>query len=144
MARMHSDGRGTSGSDRPVNRKNPRWVDYDEDEVVDLVVKLRRDGYDPSQIGLKLRDEYGIPDIKQITDKKVTEILEEEGLELNLPEDLKNLLEKAESLQNHLDEHTHDSDAERTLELTEAKIRRIAQYHRQEGNIDENWKYNRE
>lgn len=141
---MHSDGRGTSGSDRPVNRKNPRWVDYDEDEVVDLVVKLRRDGYDPSQIGLKLRDEYGIPDIKQITDKKVTEILEEEGLELNLPEDLKNLLEKAESLQNHLDEHTHDSDAERTLELTEAKIRRIAQYHRQEGNIDENWKYNRE
>ncbi len=144
MAKMHSDGRGSSGSAKPVNKKTPRWVDYDEDEVVDLVVKLRRDDNDPSQIGLKLRDQYGIPSVKQITDKTVTEILEEEGLELNVPEDLSNLVEKAESIQEHLEENPKDRDAERSLELTEARIRRLAQYHRDEGNIPENWKYSRE
>jgi len=144
MARMHSDGRGSSGSDKPVNKKNPRWVDYDEDEVVDLVVKLRKDGNDPAQIGLKLRDLYGIPDVKQITDKKITEILEDEGLGLQIPEDLNNLVEKAESIQEHLETNSNDRDAERSLELTEAKIRRIASYHRDNGNIPENWKYTRE
>jgi len=144
MARMHSDGRGSSGSTKPVNKKTPRWVDYDEDEVVDLVVKLRRNDNDPAQIGLKLRDQYGIPSVKQITDKTVTEILEEEGLGLNTPEDLSNLVEKAESIQKHLEENPNDRDAERSLELTEAKIRRIAEYHREEGNISEDWKYSRD
>lgn len=144
MARMHNDGRGSSGSDKPVNKKNPRWVDYDEDEVVDLVVKLRKDGQDPSQIGMTLRDQYGIPSVKQVTDMKITEILEEEGLALDLPEDLNNLVEKAESIQDHLEENQNDEEAIRQLELTEAKIRSVASYHRDEGNIPEDWKYERD
>lgn len=144
MARMHNDGRGSSGSDKPVNKKNPRWVDYDEDEVVDLVVKLRKEGEDPSQIGMTLRDQYGIPSVKQVTDKKITEILEEEGLALDLPEDLNNLVEKAESIQDHIEENQNDEEAIRQLELTEAKIRSVASYHRDEGNIPQDWKYERE
>lgn len=144
MARMHNDGRGSSGSDKPVNKKNPRWVDYDEDEVIDLVVKLRKDGQDPSQIGMTLRDQYGIPSVKQVTDMKITEILEEEGLALDLPEDLNNLVEKAESIQDHLEQNQNDEEAIRQLELTEAKIRSVASYHRDEGNIPEDWKYERD
>jgi small subunit ribosomal protein S15 len=141
---MHNDGRGSSGSDKPVNKKNPRWVDYEEEEVIDLVVKLRKDGQDPSQIGMTLRDQYGIPSVKQVTDMKITEILEEEGLALDLPEDLNNLVEKAESIQNHLEENQKDEEAIRQLELTEAKIRSVASYHRDEGNIPEDWKYERD
>lgn len=144
MTRMHNEGRGSSGSDKPVNKKNPRWVDYDEDEVIDLVVKLRKDGKDPSQIGMVLRDQYGIPSVKQVTDMKLTEILEEEGLALDLPEDLANLVEKAESIQGHLEDNQKDEEAIRQLELTEAKIRKVASYHRDEGNIPEDWKYERE
>ncbi len=140
---MHSDGRGSSGSNRPVTEKNPDWIEYDEEEVIDLVVKLRRDGLDPSQIGLKLRDQYGIPSIKALTDKKLTEILEEEGLELELPEGLDNLVQKAESIQDHLEENPKDEQAQRRLELTEAKVRRLASYHRENGNIPEDWKYER-
>ena len=143
MSRMHSDGRGESGSSKPITDTSPDWVEYDEEEVIDLVVKLRRDGYDPSQIGIKLRDQYGIPSVKALTDKKVTEILEDEGLELDLPEDLQNLLDKAESIQGHLEENGKDEQAQRRLELTEAKIRRIADYHRENGNIDEDWEYER-
>lgn len=141
---MHNSGRGSSGSDKPVNKKNPRWVDYDEDEVIDLVVKLRKDGKDPSEIGMELRDQYGIPSVKQVTGMKLTEILEEEGLALDMPEGLANLVEKAESIQDHIEENQNDEEAIRQLELTEAKIRKVASYHRDEGNIPEDWKYERE
>jgi small subunit ribosomal protein S15 len=142
---MHSDGRGESGSDKPVDKTSPDWVDYDEEEVVDLVVKLRRDGLEPSQIGLKLRDQYGIPSVKAVTDLKITDILEEEGLELDIPEDLQNLLDKAESIQDHIENgNQKDEQAQRRMELTEDKIRRVADYHREEGNIPEDWEYERE
>ncbi|MFB6190898.1 MAG: 30S ribosomal protein S15 [Candidatus Nanohaloarchaea archaeon] len=144
MSRMHSGDRGSSGSDKPVDKKVPRWVDYDEQEVIDLVVKLREKGLEPSQIGMKLRDEYGIPSVREITGKKLTEILEEEDVAPEIPEDLSSLVEKAESIQDHIAENPNDQDAERELELTEAKIRRLANYHREEGNIPGDWKYVRE
>lgn len=144
MTRMHSDGRGVSGSSKPVDAKQPDWIDYDAEEVKDLVVRLREDGFDPAQIGLKLRDEYGIPDVQQITEKKVTEILEEEDVAPEIPEDLKNLVEKAENMKEHLDENQNDQEAERQLELTEAKVRKVADYHREEGNIPEDWEYERD
>jgi small subunit ribosomal protein S15 len=144
MSRMHSEGRGQSGSDKPVNKKVPRWVDYSEEEVEDLVVKLREDGLQPAQIGLKLRDQYGIPDVKTVTGKKITEILDENDASLEMPEDLKNLVQKAENIKDHIADNPKDGKAERRLELTEAKIRRIADYHREEGNIPQNWEYERD
>ncbi|WEL19195.1 30S ribosomal protein S15 [Candidatus Nanohalococcus occultus] len=144
MARMHSSGGGKSGSKNPVNKKVPRWTDYNEDEVVDLIVRLREDGLKPAQIGSKLRDQYGIPDVKTVTGSKLTEILEEEDMALEMPEDLQNLLEKAESIKDHYHDNQNDQKAERQLRLVEAKIRRIAKYHRENGNIPENWKYVRD
>lgn len=141
---MHGKGRGQSGSDKPVNRQTPRWLEYDEEEIIDLVVKLRKDGLDPSQIGMTLRDEYGVPDVQEVTEMTITQILEDEGLTLDLPEDLKNLLKKAENIKEHADDNPKDEKAQRRLELAEAKIRRIAKYHRDNGNIDEDWKYERE
>lgn len=144
MARMHSNGRGSSGSDNPVNKKAPRWTDYGEEEIIELVVDLRNDGLQPAEIGAKLRDQYGIPDVKTLTGKKLTEILEEEDVAPEIPEDLQNLVDKAESIKDHLAENGNDQKAERRLELTEAKIRRVADYHREEGNIPEDWKYVRD
>jgi ribosomal protein S15P/S13E len=40
-----------------------------------------------------------------------------------------------------MDENPSDTQAERQLELTKAKVRKIADYHRQEGNIPEDWQY---
>ena len=140
---MHSKGRGSSGSEKPLDSQKPDWVDYDEEEVTDLVLKLREEGLQPAQIGLRLRDQYGIPSVEQITDKTVTEILEENDASLDIPEDLQNLVDKAEAIQEHMSDNPEDAQAERRLELTEAKIRRIAKYHRDNGNIAQNWKYER-
>ena len=141
---MHKGSRGSSGSSNPVDKKQPDWLDYDEDEVEELVLKLKEDGNDPSQIGIKLRDEYGIPDVKTVTGKKITEILKENDAQDELPEDLNNLVEKASNIQDHLEDNKKDEDAERRLSLVEAKIRRLASYYQDEGRIPESWEYERE
>lgn len=141
---MHKGSRGSSGSSNPVDKKQPDWLDYDEDEVVELVLKLKDEGNDPSQIGIKLRDEYGIPDVKTVTGKKITQILEENDAQDELPEDLRNLVEKAKNIQDHLEDNKKDEDAERRLSLVEAKIRRLASYYQDEGRIPESWEYERE
>lgn len=144
MSRMHKSSRGSSGSSNPVDKKQPDWLDYDEDEVKELVLKLKDGGNDPSQIGIKLRDEYGIPDVKTVTGKKITEILKDNDAQDELPEDLKNLVEKASNIQDHLEDNKKDEDAERRLSLVEAKIRRLASYYQDEGRIPESWEYERE
>lgn len=141
---MHKSSRGSSGSSNPVDKKQPDWLDYDEDEVEELVLKLKDEGNDPSQIGIKLRDEYGIPDVKTVTGKKITQILEDNDAQDELPEDLKNLVEKAENIQEHLEDNKKDEDAERRLSLVAAKIRRLASYYKDEGRIPESWEYERE
>ena len=144
MSRMHKSSRGSSGSSNPVDKKQPDWLDYDEDEVEELVLKLKGEGNDPSQIGIKLRDEYGIPDVKTVTGKKITEILKDNDAQDELPEDLNNLVEKASNIQDHLEDNKKDEDAERRLSLVEAKIRRLASYYQDEGRIPESWEYERE
>jgi len=134
MARMHTRRRGSSGSDRPTAEEPPEWSDVDADAIEERVVELAEQGHDPSQIGMKLRDEgvqgTPIPDVKLATDKKVTEILEEHDAGNELPEDLRNLLERALRLREHMDEHPGDNQNKRALQNTEAKVRRLVNYYR--------------
>jgi len=113
---------------------------YDEDEIVQLIEKLADQGLRASEIGQKLRDRYGIPDVKQLTGQSITDILEDNDLRPAVPEDLYNLMEKAVQVSDHLDEHSEDLEAKRRLTLTESKIRRLADYYRGD-EIPEDWKY---
>jgi small subunit ribosomal protein S15 len=134
MARMHSRRRGSSGSDRPAADEPPEWSDVDEDAIEERVIELAEEGHDPSQIGLKLRDEgvqgTPVPDVKLATGKKVTEILEENDVTPDFPEDLRNLMERAVRLRDHMDEHPGDAQNKRALQNTESKIRRLVDYYR--------------
>ena len=144
MARMHTRRRGTSGSDRPAADEPPEWSDVEADAIEERVVELAEQGYDPSHIGVKLRDEgvqgTPVPDIKAATGKKVTEILEENDAAPELPEDLRNLLEKAVNLNQHMEENGQDHQNKHALQNIEAKIRRLVNYYR--GDVlDEDFKY---
>ena len=134
MARMHTRRRGSSGSDRPTADEPPEWSDVDADEIEARVVELAEQGHDPAVIGLKLRDEgvkgTPVPDVKLATGKKVTEILEENDAGSDLPEDLRNLMERAIRLRRHVGEHPMDSQNQRALQNTESKIRRLVNYYR--------------
>ncbi|WP_435096831.1 30S ribosomal protein S15 [Halarchaeum sp. P4] len=144
MARMHTRRRGSSGSDKPAADEPPEWSDVDSDAVEERVVELAEEGYDPSQIGMKLRDEgvqgTPIPDVKLVTDKKITTILEENDAKPDLPEDFRNLLEQAVRLREHVEENGQDHQNRRALQNTESKIRRLADYYRGD-ELDEDFTY---
>ncbi|MFB6082058.1 MAG: 30S ribosomal protein S15 [Halanaeroarchaeum sp.] len=144
MARMHTRRRGSSDSDKPAADEPPEWSDVDADAVEERVVELAEEGYDPSQIGLKLRDEgvqgTPVPNVKLATGKKVTEILEDNDAAPELPEDLHNLLEKAVNLREHVDENGQDFANKRALQNTESKIRRLVTYYRGD-ELDEDFEY---
>ncbi|MDS0474326.1 30S ribosomal protein S15 [Natrinema sp. 1APR25-10V2] len=134
MARMHTRRRGSSGSDKPSADEPPEWSDVDPDDIEDRVVELAEQGHDPSQIGMKLRDEgvtgTPVPDVKLATGKKITEILEENDATAEVPEDLRNLMERAVRLREHIRQNPQDAQNKRALQNTESKVRRLVDYYR--------------
>lgn len=141
MARMHSRKRGKSGSTKPVKKDIPSWIRYKEKEIELLIAKLSKDGKTPSQIGIFLRDVYGIPDVKAVTKKSISKILEEKNLLSKIPEDLMALIRKSVIIRKHLEENHKDNTALRGLQLTESKIGRLAKYFKKSGKIEKDWKY---
>jgi len=141
MGRLHSHRHGKSHSIRPAIVQVPSWVSQNPTEVEELVVKYAKEGLSPSQIGIKLRDQYAIPLVKPITKKTIAKILEENKLAPEMPEDLDNIVKKAVGLQKHLKSNKADRRNVRSLELIEAKVHRLSVYYKRIGRIPENWKY---
>ena len=141
MGRVHSHRHGKSHSVRPVTPSAPTWIKQTPDEIEDLIVKYSKEGLNPSEIGIKLRDQYAIPLTMQIVKKSVTEILEQKGVKPDMPEDLNNLVTKALGLQKHLRANKSDRRNVRSLELLEAKVHRLSSYYKEMGRIPKTWKY---
>ena len=141
MGRVHSHRHGKSHSIRPVTPSAPTWVKQTSDEIEELVVKYAKEGLKPSEIGIKLRDQYAIPLTRQIVKKSVTEILEQKGVKPDMPEDLNNLVTKSLGLQKHLRANKSDRRNVRSLELLEAKVHRLSSYYKEIGRIPKTWKY---
>jgi len=141
MARMHARRKGRSGSERPMISENPSWVPLNAAEIEDLVVKMAKDGLISARIGLVLRDQHGVPDVKLATGKTVTEIMKEKGVAPALPEDLSSLMRRAISLNVHVRDNQGDVANERGLQLIESKIRRLERYYKDNGVLPEDWKY---
>ena len=138
---MYSRKHGKSGSKRPLRDKTPKWVRYNKKEVEKLVLKLAKEEHSSAEIGLILRDQYGVPNIREITGKKVMQMLKENDFTSEYPEDLMNLMRKALKVKEHLSSHKHDPFAIRGLELTESKIRRLGKYYKKKKMLSEDWKY---
>ncbi len=141
MARMHSRRKGKSGSTRPMEKKKASWISYGEKEIEMLIIKLTKKGQTPSQIGLHLRDIYGIPDVKSIIGKSITDLLKEKNISSKIPEDLLYLIKKAVILRVHIDENKQDETSKRGLQLTESKIFRLIKYYKKTGRLAKDWKY---
>ena len=141
---MHTRRRGSSGSDKPVADDPPEWSDVDSDAVENRIVELAEQGHSPSEVGLKLRDEgvqgTPVPNVQLATGKKVTEILEENDASADLPEDLRNLMERAIGLREHMAANPKDAQNKRALQNTEAKVRRLVDYYRGDA-LDADFQY---
>jgi len=142
MARMHSRKKGKSGSTKPAKEKKPVWVDKKPKEIELIIAKLAKEGHSGSQIGIILRDSYGIPDVKAVIEKSITQVLKEKGLEKELPEDLLALIKKTVEIRTHMEDNKQDNVAKRGLQLTESKIRRLVKYYKGTKRLAEEWKFN--
>jgi small subunit ribosomal protein S15 len=142
---MHARRKGKSGSKHPVERKShPDWSSLNPREVESHVLDLAREGKTTSEIGIILRDQYAVPDVKLATGKSITKILEANNIKPEIPEDLRNLISNALSLRKHLETNKKDLHNKRGLQLTESKIRRLSKYYINVGKLPENWKYSPE
>ncbi len=138
MARMHSRRKGKSGSKKPV-AKVPAWSPFKDKEVEKLVVKYAKAGKTASEIGMVLRDAYGITSVRILTQKKVMAILKENDLVKGLPDDLMALIKKLISIKQHLEKNKHDQSARRGTILTTSKIRRLTKYYQRTGKVAADW-----
>ncbi|HOT94155.1 MAG TPA: 30S ribosomal protein S15 [Methanoregulaceae archaeon] len=141
MARMHARRRGRSGSVRPHRADPPAWSTTDASEIEKLVVDLHRKERSTAEIGLILRDQYAVPDVKLATGKRIGEILEANGLRPEIPEDLRNLIVKALGMRKHLAENKNDLHNKRQLQLTESKVRRLVKYYVGSKRLPKDWVY---
>jgi Ribosomal protein S15P/S13E len=138
---MHKNRRrGKSHSIRPSS-VTANWITYSQQEIELIIEELAKKGYTQSQIGMVLRDQFGIPLVKPIIGKKVGKILEEKNLLPKIPEDLFNLIKRAVNLRRHLDEHPKDKTSSRGLIFTESKIRRLTKYYKRVGKVAKDWEY---
>ncbi|MFX1377988.1 MAG: 30S ribosomal protein S15 [Promethearchaeota archaeon] len=144
MARMHSRKGGQSGSTRPARLEKPTWVELSPEEVENEVIKLARRGQSKSMIGTLMRDSRGVPLVKLVTGKKVTQILEENEIKSPLPEELANLVRKALKIRKHLETNHKDLEARKGLNRTESKIYRLIKYYKKKKKLPLDFKYDSE
>lgn len=133
--------KGKSHSTRPLTVNEALIARLNPEEVRALIVDLARKGYPPSMIGIILRDQYGVPLVKAVLGKKITQILREEKLAPEIPEDLANLIKRAQGVLRHLEEHPKDYRSKRGLEEIISKINRLKKYYKRRGILPQNWDF---
>lgn len=139
-----SNMRGRSRSTRPVSKRPPNWVVYQPDEVKALIINLAREGKRQAEIGNILRDVHGVPLVKPIVGYGIGKVLEEAGLNSQVPDDLYNLMVRATRLRRHLERNPKDYSNKRGLQLTESMIYRVTKYYQRRGVLPRGWNYRRE
>ena len=142
---MYKSRKGKSGSSKPYVTQAPEWSNSNSDDVEKLVVELGKSGHTTAQIGTILRDQHAVPNVRLVTGKRIGTILSQNNIGGTYPEDMMNLMRQAVRIIEHLGSGNHkDIHNKRALEITEAKIRRLANYYKTEGKLSSDWRYKRD
>ena len=144
MARMHSPGRGKSGSTKPIVDAAPEWSNTDAKAVTELILSLAGEGHSTAEIGTILRDQHAVPDVRLVVGKRIGQVLSENDITGKFPEDMMSLMRRALRIIDHVDGNRKDLHNTRQLELTESKIRRLARYYQGRGLLASDWAYKRD
>lgn len=132
------------GAEYPRVRRAVPKLGPSASEVEEFVAKLAKEGHSTSEIGILLRDQHGVPSVKQVTGKSIAQILSAQGVETGLPEDLVNLIKKAVMLHKHIEKNKDDQPSRRSLGVVEARIQKLAKYYVKNGKLPKDWRYESE
>lgn len=138
---MHTRRKGQSGSKKPYRTQMPAWSNTNKEEIEKTLLQLANQGKSSSEIGMILRDRYGVPDVAKVTGKKILSSMKEKNVAPKVPEDIHNLIVKVLELNKHLNKNPKDLHNKRSLNNMVSKIRRLEKYYRREGVLPQEWKY---
>lgn len=138
---MHSRAKGKSGSTKPTDKTMPEWVTIDAKELEKLILKFAKEGKTSSEIGLILRDSYGVPNAKAVIGKDIYEVMKENNFGGKVPEDLRALMKRAFVLRKHVAANGQDKDAKKGIIFTDSKINRLVKYYKESGVLEPTFKY---
>ena len=144
MARLHSKKRGKAGTKRPKSNIVPSWTTLKPAELKENILKMAREGVTPAKIGIVMRDQFGVANLRAQLGMSLKAFLKKENAAGEYPEDLLNLIKKAVRMTNHIKTSKNDVTNNVKLNHVESKIQRLAKYYSSKGMLPSGWKYNRE
>lgn len=104
--------------------EKPVWLKMTEEEVKKVIAELS-EKYQPAQIGLILRDQYGIPTTK-VFGKKLSQYLKDLGKDYNA--EPKNVERKIDKMKEHLAKNITDKKAKHKLQKSVSKLNAMRKY----------------
>ncbi len=115
-----------------------------KEKVEQIILDLAKQGKTASEIGIILRDQYGIYDVREVIGMKLKKFLKEKGVYSEIPEDLKALFKRYLIVEKHLSLHKKDKHSKRGLRIIESKIKRLINYYKEKGELDPKFRFNKE
>jgi small subunit ribosomal protein S15 len=109
-------------------KEKPVWLKYTEDEVKAIILKLANKGNTAEKIGLILRDQYGIPNVK-LYNLRIKKVLGDKYKDPNVI----NLRKKVENIEEHNKQFKHDEKANRSLNISKAFLKKRESYLAKKG-----------
>lgn len=140
MAKMHSSGKGRSGSVKPYETAFPTWLASSVESIKADVIQMGNKGIPAPEIGIKLRDVHGVGKAKDVLGDNVTEFLQKNGVMPAVPFDLDSLVQRANALRSHINVFRKDNSAKYRLILVSSRLYRTARYYKRTMRIPGNWK----
>lgn len=128
MATLYGRGRGKAGSHKPAVTEKSNFGSLSNKEIEDIIVKLGKQGIPSAKIGLTLRDNYGVGNVRAVLGKKIEKVLDENKIE-HEPQEIVSLSKKIKKLKKHAENNKQDRVGKRGLQMNEAKLRRVQKYH---------------
>ncbi|MBU0662219.1 30S ribosomal protein S15 [Candidatus Micrarchaeota archaeon] len=128
-------------ADVSARKQDLEWVDYKPEELEQAIVNMANEGQTASEIGMVLRDQYGVPKFKKLSGRTIEEVLGAHKLLPEVPRDLLNLIRRSVVLQKHMEQNKKDFTAKRGYQLTVSKIRRLVKYYHKKSKLPEGWRY---
>jgi small subunit ribosomal protein S15 len=144
MARLHSKKKGKAGSKRPKSKIAPEWCTMKKSEIEDAILKMAREGVPAAKIGLVLRDQHAVPNLRASLGMTLKQFLVKEKALPEYPDDLLSLIKKAVRMAGHIKASKNDTHNQSKLNHVESKIHRLEKYYVSKGMLPAGWKYDRE
>jgi small subunit ribosomal protein S15 len=130
--------------EEPKVKKVSKLSDMPAHEIERTVVELANKGKTAAEIGMHLRDDFGVLNVRKSVGKKIEQIMASHKVLSEMPQDLLNLIKHSVALQKHMKENTKDMTAKRGYQLTVSKIRRLVKYYHTQGKLIKGWRYSPE